>query len=226
MPYSRPAFDSANATWEGAAAYARPAYNAADAPFVDSPSGEFDDGIILVTLALSDVALSAAIWAEQYFLPGVRLYVGGVEYPAASLQCNRRLGASTWMSIEIPAWSAELEAAMLASIGDQIDIRKDNLFWLSAVLTEVASERSAHSASITLTARVQTPTYTQTHRVLAGVSDRRTDDGRRSCRCDIDQALRPNDTVDDGVETWTAGIVAYRITPNEGRMDVTEVFDG
>ena len=156
----------------------------------------------------------------------MRLYVGGLEYPASAIQCRRRLGASTWLDVEIPIYSDADDSVLRASIGSMIEIRSDGASFLSAVLTDVDATWASMSASMRLTGRVQTPSYTQAHRDLASVFERATDNGRRSCRCAVDPMLRPNDTVDDGETTWTAGIILYRIAPQSAWMTVTEAIDG
>ena len=154
--------------------------------------------------------------------------VAGIDaqIPFSSIQCRRRVGASTWIDVKIPFHSAAFETEIRLAIGSTISIQYEGADFLSAVMTDVTAEINATAAIISLTGRVQTPSYTQTHHSLTGVTDRRADSGRRFCRCSIDPLLRPNDIVDDGAETWTAGIIFYRIMPNSGQMDVTEIFNG
>lgn len=72
MSYTRPAYDAADASWEGAAAYTRPAYDAADASFAPVVTG--DGCVVLVTGHLS---------AEIDYPPGAVVVIRGI--PSAEI---------------------------------------------------------------------------------------------------------------------------------------------
>jgi hypothetical protein len=178
--------------------------------------------------------------ATQPGRPVYRLYLvdGGAitELPFAAIQCRRRLGASTWAVFEVPTWSDALQSACEAAaaaggelvvyaglVSDGVETRGE---FLRAVLTSVEASRRPHRGGLSLTGRVQNPSYTAQSRTLFGVRSRANEDGRRSARCEVDPLLRPNDTVDDGEESWTVGSIVYRIAPREAWMDVAEVANG
>jgi hypothetical protein len=94
--------------------------------------------------------------------------------------------------------------------------------YLRAVLTEVESDWSPQFGGITLTGRVQNPSYTAASRVLAGVQARGMDKGRHTATGAVDPLLRPNDTLDDGADTWIVGAVDVRIGPGISQMRVQE----
>jgi hypothetical protein len=100
--------------------------------------------------------------------------------------------------------------------------------FLRAVITEYQVDLSPGAASITLTGRVQTPSYSAESRTLMGVAERGLDaDGRHVATCAVvDPLVRPNDTVDDGESTWIAGSIEYQIEPGRSTMTVTERADG
>lgn len=147
--------------------------------------------------------------------------------PLAAIQCRRRRGASTWLSATLPTWSRALEQALIARIGATLAVSAvAEGGWkpfLSAILTNVSSDVGPQQATLTLTGRVQTPRYTAAVRRLQGISRRGSENGRSFCRCALDPLLRPNDTVDDGAASWTAGAIAYRIEASRAEMEVTEV---
>jgi hypothetical protein len=178
-----------------------------------------------------DIAALATPFQQRY-----RLYLietGDItELPLASIQCRRRRGASTWLTVEIPGYSAAMAAQCRAHIGGEIiiyhgvvDANGERLGeFLRAVLTEVETEEGARGGSIVLTGRVQTPSYDLASRALIGVSSLIMDDGVRSAECVVDPLLRPGDTVDDGESSWVVGRLEYRISPRESRMVVTEAL--
>jgi streptogramin lyase len=161
---------------------------------------------------------------------------GFSEWPLESLQCRRRLGASTWVTVVIPGWSAAMEAAVIAQVGLDLRIFAGAVIdgtevlgeFLRAVITEYQVDLSPGAASITLTGRVQTPSYSAESRALIGVSERGLDTaGGRVASCAVvDPLIRPNDTVDDGESSWTAGAIVYRLRPGFSEMIVTERADG
>lgn len=172
--------------------------------------------------------------------PVQRLYRGYVtggdplEIPLRWLQCRRRRGASTWLTVETTE-SPGLWAALSArqSAGAELVIHTgyrtvdgvENLgLFLRATLTEIDREQRLFTAVIQLTARVIPSAYTNTSRTLPSVERRGQDtQGRRTAHCaEIDPILRVGDTVNDGTATWVAGDIAYRISPTEGTMDVIE----
>lgn len=203
MSYVAPAADAVTASWVGQA----------------PDSGAVGDAVTAswyVALPAGSIVYRATVATDPPLV-----------LPLAALRCNRRLGASTWMVLEVPAWTLILESALVAARGATLAVeRGDGAQWLdflSAVLTEVSATVDAHSGTLKLTGRVQTPSYTQGTRVLTGVESRADDAGRRAARCAVDPLLRTNDLVDDGADTWTAGIVSYTIDPSRAWMDVTEV---
>lgn len=162
-----------------------------------------------------------------------RLYLATedlIELPLAEIVCRRRLGASTWLTALVPTAEATVRAQCIAHIGGEIsvysgvsDASGEHLGeFLRAVLTEVDTVREGVTGTITLTGRVQNPAYTAATRSLLGVESRGLDGPKRTALCAVDPLLKPNDTVDDGVETWLAGTVEYRITPTMSHMTVTE----
>lgn len=156
-----------------------------------------------------------------------------VELPLAGFQCARRLGASTWLTAEVPGhsgavWSLLSDPDLAREIriyGGYDDGSGERLGeMLMAVVTEIDGSERAMGGSIIIRARVQTPSYTRADRVLYGVIRRGQDDGRRWAECAVDPALRPNDSVTDDGEHWVAGTVRYRVTPAAAVMRVIEAL--
>ena len=165
-----------------------------------------------------------------------RLYITGgdwLELPMHSFQCRRRLGASTWAVVTVD-YSAAARAALDARLaaGGRLSIFSGVRYadgteemgeFLQAALTRIDDEREARRGTMTITGRVIPVAFSATARTLQGVQARGLDsDGRRLCTCAVDPLLRPNDTVDDGAQTWTAGAIDYEISPAGSRMQVSE----
>lgn len=146
------------------------------------------------------------------------------EIPLASLQCTRRVGASTWLSIECPgSVDLDLGVTLLLKAGYALSDGTETLGeFLRAIATERAVVRHSAGTLTTLTGRVQNPSYRAQTRTLQGVFRRGAENGKRACECAIDPLLRPNDTVHDGESTWLAGAIAYRLSPSAGTMHVRE----
>lgn len=166
-----------------------------------------------------------------------RLRVSGgslLELPFSALQCQRRLGQSTWITATVPACSAALLADLAARqaadgrlivfAGTRAANGAETLGeFLQAVITEIDGEWEASMGMVSLRGRLVPTAFTATARTLRGVYRRgREDDGRRFAEASADPLLRPNDTVDDGAGTWTAGSIWYRIEPSSGAMRVVE----
>lgn len=164
-----------------------------------------------------------------------RLYLTGgsslLELPMSSLQCRRRLGESTWLTVEIPTYSAVLAAAIAAVATRELVIYAGYVAggvetsgeMMRATLTEIRNEREGGRGSIQLTGRVIPSTATVTSHTLTGVRQRGQDDsGRRTVTCTVDPRIRPNHTVNDGLYTFTAGSILYRISPAEAAMWIVE----
>lgn len=175
-------------------------------------------------------------------LPGQTFYralVSGpgdpLEVPLASIQCRRRRGDSTWLTIWVPFYSENLKTELMTRLSAWAEllifsgIREQDGSetigqFLRAVLTEVRPEREANRSGFTLVSRVVPTSYTLGSRTLYGVQERGKDRrGLRTARCGmIDPLLRPGDTVDDGVQSWIAGAILYLISPSVSYMDVSE----
>jgi hypothetical protein len=155
-----------------------------------------------------------------------------LELPLAALQCTRRVNESTWIALAVPAVTDARLAAIKARVQGQIVIYAGVATpsgetlgeFLRATLTEVSIARDGNASGATLTARVIPTPFTAGSYVLQGVSERGADAGRRVVVCAVDPRIRPNDTVDDGVSSWTAGIIAYRIDPTTAAMRITEAL--
>ena len=165
-----------------------------------------------------------------------RGYVSGgdpLEIPLISIQCRRRRGDSTWVSVQTGftalRWAA-LKARQAASAELVIDAGYRAMdgsesvgLFLRATLTAVDQERTGMAAMITLTGRVIPVAYTHVSRPLYGVTRRGKEAGKRTAQCAVvDPLLRPGDTVDDGAAEWEAGAILYRIDPATTSMTVTE----
>jgi len=166
-----------------------------------------------------------------------RLYFTGgdwMELPMRSFQCQRRLGASTWVTV-IVDYSTASRAALDAriAVGGRLSIFSGVRYadgtevmgeFLQAALTRIDDERDAYHGMMTITGRVIPVAFSATSRTLQGVQSRGVDsEGRRVCICAVDPLLRPNDTVNDGVQTWTAGTIDYTVSPANATMHVQAV---
>jgi len=204
--------------------------------YTHSPAG------LLLPVALGIPALSAPPVppAPDPALRTVyRLYLsdpGGasdlLELPLAALQCTRRVNESTWLALTVPAVTDALLAAMEARLQGQAVIYAGVATpsgeilgeFLRATLTEVVIARDGNASAATLTARVIPTPFAAGSYTLQGVSERGADAGRRTATCAVDPRIRPNDTVHDGVASWTAGIITYRIDPVSAAMRITEAL--
>jgi len=164
-----------------------------------------------------------------------RLYLstenGLVECPLSSIQCRRRIGASTWLEAEIPCYTQLMMSLCSDNIGREIiiyagiDGGSGEMMgeFLRAMLTDASPTWAPFGGIITLTGRVQTPAYTRQTRAAIGVQSISLDGDRHACRCAVDPLLRPNDAFFDGVDSWVCGSILYRIDAHGAWMDVQEV---
>lgn len=173
-----------------------------------------------------DVAAGAQVY---------RLYLTGgsslIELPMSGLQCRRRLGESTWLTVEIPTYSTVLAAAIAAVATRELVIYAGVVMdgvetsgeMMRATLTEIRSEWDGWHGSVQLTGRVTPSTATVTSFSLAGVRQRGKDEqGRRTVTCAVDPRIRPNHTVNDGLYSFTVGSILYRISPADAVMWIAE----
>lgn len=165
------------------------------------------------------------------------LVTGGdpLDIPLSSIQCRRRRGDSTWLTITSPSYSTALHTLLKArrDVGAELLILAGARYsdgssaegeFLRAALTEVNHDGDARDWFFTLVARVIPAAYSNTTRALYGVTQRgKTADGKRTAQCTVvDPLLRPGDTVADGAAEWEAGAILYRIDPYTTLMTVTE----
>ena len=237
----------------GATLYAASVWRDPPADMVtDSPALSLAIGLGTPTLVVTDVipGLPVGLWLGSPLAslppwppdtPGdpqmiYRGYVSGgdpLEIPLISLQCRRRRGDSTWLSVRtgysVARW-ADLTARLAAGAELLIDAgyraptgEETTGLFLRATVTAVDQERTGWDAIITLTARVIPTPYSLTSRILYGVTRRGVENGRQTARCAvIDPLLRPGDTVDDGLAAWEVGAILYFIGADSAFMDVTE----
>ncbi len=162
-----------------------------------------------------------------------RLYLSGgalLQLPMESFQCRRRLGESTWLSVVVPGFDLKTWLDIKSRIGEKLAIyagyRQSGTetigLFLEATITDVQYERETRGASMQITARVTPTAYTTTARTLRGVSSRGKDGGKRTAKAAVDFLVRPNDTVSDGLYTFVAGSIVWRVSPHEATMLVTE----
>lgn len=159
-----------------------------------------------------------------------RLYlsaVGGddlLELRMAAVECRRRVNASTWLTVTVPATSTAMINEIQARWGGAVVIYAGSGQFLRATVTDIAIDQGSRAISVAITARVIPTAFSAGSYALTGVSERGADDGRRTVRCAVDERIRPNDTVDDGLASWTAGIIRYRISPSSSGMHITEAL--
>lgn len=161
-----------------------------------------------------------------------RLYlskVGGddlLELPMAALECRRRLWASTWLAVTVPAVSATVLAAIEDRAGGEIVVYAGTETvmgeFLRATVTDIAVDDSRFNRVAILTSRVIPTPFTAASYDLTAVSLVGRVDGRKTAVCAVDPRIRPNDLVFDGAESWIAGLITYRITPDSGTMRIIE----
>lgn len=155
-----------------------------------------------------------------------------LEVPLAGLECTRRVGASTWIAVTVPSAESSLVSAVEARIGGELVIyagvataSQETLgAFLRATLTEITVDRGPRSGVVNLTARVIPSPFIAGSYTLTGVVERGSSEGRRTVSCTVDPRIRPNDTVDDGVASWIAGTITYRIDPAAAAMRITEAL--
>lgn len=167
-----------------------------------------------------------------------RLIISGITsdpiiYRLAGIQCRRRLGESTWMTVEIGVDNAGMETIIASSVGKEMLIElgyeySDGLKqfgpFLRSTITEYGVTETAIGLSLTLTGRVINPPFTATTRILRNITRIQIDDGRTTVYCAVDPALRPNDTAQYGEESFKVGAISYRIDSTLASMIVTEAL--
>lgn len=176
-------------------------------------------------------------WAA---IPMARIYraylsaVGGsglLEIPIASFQCTRRLGASTWLAITVPTYSAPLFAAIQAVVGGELVINagtRDTAgietlgVFLRATVTDVEQEHDAGAGSIRITARVINPSYSSASRALSDIRQVIRNNDKITVICDCDPLLKPNDTATARGESFVVGAIRYSVSPRDAFMEVVE----
>lgn len=162
-----------------------------------------------------------------------RLYLSGealLRLPMESFQCRRRLGESTWLDVVVPGFDLQTWLDIKSRVGEKLAIyagyhqdRTEAIgLFLEATITDAQYTREENGASMQITARVTPTAYTTTTRTLRGVSSRGKDGGKRTAKAAVDFLVRPNDTVSDGIYTFIAGSIVWRVSPHEATMRVTE----
>lgn len=168
-----------------------------------------------------------------------RCYVTGLPYllelPLKSIQCRKRKNSSTWLSVSVLG-TAALEAVLSTVLMHGQIVVYSGLRnrqgvetmgeLLRATLTAFDAERTPHLIPYQLTARVDVVLEPLQTRVLVGVQNRLEDNGRRSVRCAVNPRVRPGDTVDDGLRTFTADSLLYVIDTHDAYMDIEEAPHG
>jgi len=163
-----------------------------------------------------------------------RGYVTGgdpLEIPLEWIQCRRRRGDSTWMTMRT-GYTAERYAALnaryasagelLVTAGAVINGIETAGFFLRAQMTEVNPDRTGWAGGISVVGRVIPTAYSTASRALTNITQRGMTGGLRTVRCAVNALLRPGDTVDDGITSWIAGAILYVISAADAWMDVTE----
>ena len=165
-----------------------------------------------------------------------RLYVSGgllLELPFARLQCQRRLGESTWITAIVPTCSTALltdlanrkasDGRIIVYSGVRLsDGTEQTGQFLQAVLTEIEGERAGRSGTIRLQGRLVPTYFTAQSRTLYGISQRgKAEDGTYWAHCAADPLLHPNDTVNDGAQSWAVKSILYEIAPRQNSMSIT-----
>lgn len=162
------------------------------------------------------------------FLTGIA--DGLYEVPLASLQCRRRYNESTWLTVRCPRRSTALRDAIQARIGGELVIdagtresgRETLGHFLRATVTQVDDEQTPQGGWLTVTARVQNPSYQTRNRLLTGIRSYRVENQRRIYTCRVDPLLRPHDTIIGVSNPFPVLSIEYRIDPQDSWMTVTE----
>lgn len=178
---------------------------------------------------------------QTYDLPsiiGQQIYYAMVTVPGQSdlyrieirnIRCQRRVGASTWLTIETD-YSDEANDFLQSSIGGQLVVftgkrvgsgEEQTMVFLQSTITDVDHERTAYSPYISVMSRVTNPPFTSASRELIGVSRRDTVGNKYRIRCDVDPLLRPNDTATMGALSFTVDSIDYEISTHYAIMTVT-----
>lgn len=207
---------------------------------------DFSDlGATVAALAADDPATwgpYTGLSSEALSTMAVPIYTGVVagmdssmqRFVVASLQCNRRVNASSWVVATVP-YDAALSTALAAMIGGEVLIDAGFRLpqgveasgpFLRMTLTAVASEEAPYRGNLRLTGRVINPPFTATTRTLVSITRIQTDGDRRTVTCAVDPLLRPNDTAVAGAESFAVGAIDYRIDPWQATMTVTEALNG
>ncbi|MBK8184323.1 MAG: hypothetical protein IPK63_16160 [Candidatus Competibacteraceae bacterium] len=165
-----------------------------------------------------------------------RCYVTGtaslIEVPMIGFECRRRRNESTWLLVQTAGLAQATVMALraLEGIGQLViytGLKTGGTETLGemlrATITDVEDTRESHGVTCKVTCRVSAVLETLQTRYLEGVYQRTREAGRRSISCTkVNPLLRPGDTVDDGVWSFVAYSITYRITPFYSEMVVQE----
>lgn len=186
---------------------------------------------------LSDIALTWTINPSVATVPVYRCVIdsptlGALTVPMKNFQGTMKIDTAGFLSVSIPdvlRWIDAIEpllvdASMAVYKGDRFADGSEQLeaiAWADFPL-RLRSDLGVESSTITLSGYHEfDPTAAKT-RSIGGVNYRRSDEGRRVFRCELDTFLRPGDTAELLSETIVVSDINYTVGAGQERMEIAE----
>lgn len=148
--------------------------------------------------------------------------------PLIDLQCQRRLGASTWLTITTRLYGESQIADVISRYNNNSQLivyasgDAGSGEFIRASVSDLEIIKTPTVLLAKIKARVIPTAFTSQTRSLSHVSKMSKINGRKTVTCAIDFLLRPNDIVNDGEEEWIAGAIFYSISALDSFMTVNE----
>lgn len=148
--------------------------------------------------------------------------------PLVDLQCQRRLGASTWLTTTTLLLNQDQADSVIArhNNGAQLIVMASGDLgageFIRAWSSELEIAKTEKGIVAKIKSRVVPTAFSQQTRNLVGIRSLSVENGRKTAICSIDFLLRPNDIADDGESQWTAGAILFKIFASDSYMTVVE----
>src|SRR5574343_17281 len=182
----------------------------------------------IATASVTPIVIAPDLSGQVYYTLIMTGKSDPIYLPLIDLQCQRRLGASTWLAVTTLLYDA--------SQIEDVTFRYNNNSQLIVYASGDAGSGEFIRASVSDLEIIKTPTatlakikarviptaFTSQTRLLSHVSKVSEINGRKTVTCAIDFLLRPNDTVNDGETEWIAGAIMYTLSAMDSAMIVNE----
>lgn len=195
---------------------------------------------IPVNIVMSDVALSwqvedvSTMTVYRCIIDSPTL--GQLTVPMKNFQGTMKNDTPGYLSVSVPdvlAWIDQIEPLLVDA---SLTVYRGNRFpdgteqleamaWADFPL-RLRSDLGVENSTITLSGYHDFDVTAAKTRKIGGVNYRRSDDGRRAYRCELDTFLRPGDTADISGELIVVADINYVVSAGEERMEIAEDNSG